>query len=584
MRFRTCTASDSMSACAWEEVLSFSQVCACTVSDVDCFTIDFTWPASLPKLGEWCVKRCCTIDFTYPASLPKLVEWCGKRCCRIDFTWPASLPKLVEWCAKRCCTIDFTWPASLPKLGEWCAKRCCTIDFTWPASLPKLGEWCAKRCCTIDFTWPASLPKLGEWCAKRCCTIDFTWPASLPKLGEWCAKRCCTIDFTWPASLPKLGEWCAKRCCTIDFTWPASLPKLGEWCAKRCCTIDFTWPASLPKLGEWCVKRCCSIDFTWPASLPKLGDWCLKRYLQFTPPLAFRRCSILTSLHPHRLSRPPKSLHSTVRGLYKPVSANWNPNLMTTVRLILLHDWSWSGTHGQLTDMLLVYWRCESNGRAAQHLHAVRYPGRHRTTFESITIRPYTAQLYHRQKTLQYEEHVCIDAATVTTDDTQSRLRVSMLKHDGPKTRVVGEAAVANQARFPAARRRSRNFAYRDRDCRCRGSAGFLGVLPSPLSLHSGTAPYSPRFTLIASQDLVIWTVLNNEVLKVKEGELRGVWCNVGMQERGNRQVPEKTRRPAASSGTIPTCENLGATQTGIEPGFPWWEASSLTFQPPWPL
>ncbi|KAJ8872561.1 hypothetical protein PR048_026167 [Dryococelus australis] len=48
--------------------------------------------------------------------------------------------------------------------------------------------------------------------------------------------------------------------------------------------------------------------------------------------------------------------------------------------------------------------------------------------------------------------------------------------------------------------------------------------------------------------------------------------------------VPEKSRRPAASSGTIATCENLGATPPGIEPSSPKWEASSLTTRPPRPL
>ncbi|KAJ8889773.1 hypothetical protein PR048_009276 [Dryococelus australis] len=56
-----------------------------------------------------------------------------------------------------------------------------------------------------------------------------------------------------------------------------------------------------------------------------------------------------------------------------------------------------------------------------------------------------------------------------------------------------------------------------------------------------------------------------------------------GVQGRGNRDIPEKTRRPTASSGTIPTCENP-VTQPGIEPGSPWWEASVLITQPPRPL
>ncbi|KAJ8871025.1 hypothetical protein PR048_027328 [Dryococelus australis] len=47
---------------------------------------------------------------------------------------------------------------------------------------------------------------------------------------------------------------------------------------------------------------------------------------------------------------------------------------------------------------------------------------------------------------------------------------------------------------------------------------------------------------------------------------------------RVKRKIPEKTCRPAASSGPIPTCEN-----PGIETGSPRWEASVLIAQPPWP-
>ncbi|KAJ8866401.1 hypothetical protein PR048_032244 [Dryococelus australis] len=45
------------------------------------------------------------------------------------------------------------------------------------------------------------------------------------------------------------------------------------------------------------------------------------------------------------------------------------------------------------------------------------------------------------------------------------------------------------------------------------------------------------------------------------------------------REILEKTRRPAAPSGTTPTCENPGA----IPPGSPRWEVSSLTTKPPRP-
>ncbi|KAJ8897579.1 hypothetical protein PR048_002928 [Dryococelus australis] len=49
------------------------------------------------------------------------------------------------------------------------------------------------------------------------------------------------------------------------------------------------------------------------------------------------------------------------------------------------------------------------------------------------------------------------------------------------------------------------------------------------------------------------------------------------------REIPAKTRRTTASSGTIPTCENP-VTRPGIEPGSLWWEASVLMAQSPWPL
>ncbi|KAJ8890900.1 hypothetical protein PR048_010409 [Dryococelus australis] len=49
---------------------------------------------------------------------------------------------------------------------------------------------------------------------------------------------------------------------------------------------------------------------------------------------------------------------------------------------------------------------------------------------------------------------------------------------------------------------RSRIFARGDRTSRCYRSSGFLGDIPLRLLLHSGAAPYSPRFTFIGPQDL----------------------------------------------------------------------------------
>ncbi|KAJ8882964.1 hypothetical protein PR048_014803 [Dryococelus australis] len=48
------------------------------------------------------------------------------------------------------------------------------------------------------------------------------------------------------------------------------------------------------------------------------------------------------------------------------------------------------------------------------------------------------------------------------------------------------------------------------------------------------------------------------EILRADEGEARWIWSNAGIEERGRRDNSEKTRQTAASSGTIPTCENPG--------------------------
>ncbi|KAJ8877611.1 hypothetical protein PR048_022066 [Dryococelus australis] len=52
----------------------------------------------------------------------------------------------------------------------------------------------------------------------------------------------------------------------------------------------------------------------------------------------------------------------------------------------------------------------------------------------------------------------------------------------------------------------------------------------------------------------------------------------------GEREILEKTRRPAASSGHGFHLRKSGVNRPGIEHGSPWWQASSLTAQPPWPL
>ncbi|KAJ8870597.1 hypothetical protein PR048_029620 [Dryococelus australis] len=94
-----------------------------------------------------------------------------------------------------------------------------------------------------------------------------------------------------------------------------------------------------------------------------------------------------------------------------------------------------------------------------------------------------------------------------------------------------------------------------DISCRISARVSNVSITATPLTIPG------------ASEE--IWTALNIEVLRADDGEA------------GETGDPEKTRRPAASSGTIPTCENP-VTRPGIEPSSPWWEASVLTAQPPW--
>ncbi|KAJ8884324.1 hypothetical protein PR048_016181 [Dryococelus australis] len=84
------------------------------------------------------------------------------------------------------------------------------------------------------------------------------------------------------------------------------------------------------------------------------------------------------------------------------------------------------------------------------------------------------------------------------------------------------------------------------------------------------------------SHTLTLQKVMRQHYVKV----LRVIEVNMERrqnEEVGKWEIPEKTRQPAATYGTITTCENP-MTRPGIEPGLPWWEGSVLIAQPPWPL
>ncbi|KAJ8881045.1 hypothetical protein PR048_017518 [Dryococelus australis] len=85
-------------------------------------------------------------------------------------------------------------------------------------------------------------------------------------------------------------------------------------------------------------------------------------------------------------------------------------------------------------------------------------------------------------------------------------------------------------------------------------SAGTIPTCENPLT-RPGTELDSPWWGWKKIQK--VWAALNSKVLRADEDEVRRVWSSAGMKGRRKREIPKRTRRPVASSGTIPTCENL---------------------------
>ncbi|KAJ8867657.1 hypothetical protein PR048_031460 [Dryococelus australis] len=123
------------------------------------------------------------------------------------------------------------------------------------------------------------------------------------------------------------------------------------------------------------------------------------------------------------------------------------------------------------------------------------------------------------------------------------------------------------------------------------GRRGFLGDLPfPPPPLHSGAAPYSlqspssaMKTSMLTAAHISSFT-LNNEVLRADEGKIRRECSNAGIHgqsETGDLRENPPTRGIHRHDSHL---RKSGMTRPGIESGSPWWEASSLTAQPPRPL
>ncbi|KAJ8874639.1 hypothetical protein PR048_025505 [Dryococelus australis] len=110
-------------------------------------------------------------------------------------------------------------------------------------------------------------------------------------------------------------------------------------------------------------------------------------------------------------------------------------------------------------------------------------------------------------------------------------------------------------------------------DCRARPSRSSVG--DSQLQPPSHPDPIvRTRARDLGFESRVSGWLYNNGTLRADEDETRWVCSSIGMQRRGEREIPEKTRRPAPSSGTIPTCESSGANPPGILSGSLWWDTN----------
>ncbi|KAJ8896485.1 hypothetical protein PR048_001829 [Dryococelus australis] len=311
------------------------------------------------------------------------------------------------------------------------------------------------------------------------------------------------------------------------------------------------------------------------------------------PPPAFWRCSILDSLHPHRLpnlfarslerlacwpSTPAGSLPdfrmwelwrtmSLVGGFTRgsPVSPAYTLgrcSILTSIALIGSQDFA------------SVYLTCIVRLRAAERREGGWLVYSHEPVEGSgagvlvgavvdVDVEVVTSHVVHRLEHAPHEDvflparfqlrqHLLRHLAHCNS--TRASCAVAKLHHttlqavhgwfrkcwgrSGVKARLLAYYLGANWVRYPAGP---------PPDFRTL-PAGFLRDLPFLLTLHSSVFPYSHRFTLIGSQDLDIMLKMSKD------------------------QRVEENFRPTTPSGTIPTCENP-VTQPGIEPGSLWWEA-----------
>ncbi|KAJ8888330.1 hypothetical protein PR048_007817 [Dryococelus australis] len=370
-----------------------------------------------------------------------------------------------------------------------------------------------------------------------------------------------------------LGLDCSPPTKASRVRFPAgSLPNFRMW--ELCQSTSRPSPAKLSSIKPGDFKKPYTIQCN-----TILSDYTAGRRVfsgsPVPPALAFRRCSILTSFHPHRFSRPrckypPKCLHSLTVGVHNTLLDRWHLREMFKVSTI----YSLQGLPVQALTL---------GGRRP------RQPA-----FRVVTIAGEgRGDDYTNKVGSQYRLNmrVCTLRAMVARGHLVSRptggpARDAVAKRTsnpcGPGS-TPDDAAIERASTLPSAILRAARLPPR--------RSGFTpGILPFPrpcipaplhtrVSFHilSGDDGHLgvPAGTPVSREE--IRAALYVEILRADEGELRSVWSRAGMQGRG--ETGETWENPADHRHRPARFPH--AKIPGIEPGSSQCEASSLTFTSP---
>ncbi|KAJ8866102.1 hypothetical protein PR048_033626 [Dryococelus australis] len=352
--------------------------------------------------------------------------------------------------------------------------------------------------------------------------------------------------------------WIEIQTKTICRTTNPSYKRGSRWCSRyytpptRANQVRF--PAgSLPGFRTWESCR----------TMPLLGGF--SRVSPVSPTFAFRRCSMLTSLHPS----------SDIK------------NAMLKAAQI--------SSYSHTQDKQFVKRKIKSKAKTIQYSHILKcafskYKTRrenYKTAIYSLMTKNYkTVGQYHLGSPLVDDRPImnAVKYRVVSGVVWANRMMVSSIT-DANRTGVLAVVDIGDSL-IICLKCHSRAAIWRPHkgpelptiNWRDRTNPRAAGV---PLNSRSIRTDWGNRHQSgDHAEQLTIQKRNYLAPMRVKRGQHGAApECEVG----GNGRSPKKPARQAASSGTIPTRKNPGATPKGIEHFSPWWRASGLPTEPPRP-